>query len=207
MRARLMLVEDHILVRQSIRTFLENAAFTIIGEASTGHEAVQMALELKPELVIMDIHLPAMNGIEATRSIRRHCPDVRVIALTAYNEQAYYRALSDAGVSGFVLKTAESAELLDMIERVLGDEQRPPPTSPAAQTTPSLLTERELEVLACAARGWTNKQIGMHLKISDRTVQVHLQAIYEKMQVANRTEAVLRALALGMLYPREGNEP
>ncbi|MDX2137763.1 MAG: response regulator transcription factor [Chloroflexota bacterium] len=200
MRTRLMLVEDHILVRQSIRAFLENAGFTIIGEASTGHEALEMAIAYKPDLIIMDIHLPEMNGIEATQHIRRHSPDIRIIALTAYNEKAYYRALSNVGIDGFVLKTAELSELLEAIRRVLADEKT---RLPALATPQPLLTERELQVLTCAGYGWTNKQIGIHLKISDRTVQVHLHTIYEKLQVANRTEAVLHALSLGIIVPME----
>jgi DNA-binding NarL/FixJ family response regulator len=202
---RLLLVEDHVLVRQSIRAFLQGAAFEVVGEASTGSEALQLAIELQPDLVIMDLHLPEMNGIEATRRIRRQCPNIRVIALTAYNEKAYQRTLREAGADAFVLKTAEFSELLDVIREVIvSTENTPvmPLVEQAATTNP--LTERELEVLVCAARGWPNKQIGAHLEISDRTVQVHLQAIYQKFNITNRTEAVLRALALGIVNPIEG---
>ncbi|MBL8130927.1 MAG: response regulator transcription factor [Anaerolineae bacterium] len=203
---RLLLVEDHVLVRQSIRAFLTGAGLEVVGEATTGEEAVQLARDLKPDLVVMDIHLPEMNGIEATRRIRRQQPAVRVIALTAYNEKAYQRALIDAGADAFVLKTAELSELLDVIRSVLSSEGS---TSPAVQPTTagaagSPLTERETEVLICTARGWTNKQIGGHLSISDRTVQVHLQTIYHKLDVTNRTEAVLRAITLGMISPLDG---
>lgn len=195
--ARLLLVEDHVLVRQSIRAFLQEAAFEVVGEASTGQEAVQMALNLRPHLVIMDLHLPDMNGIDATRAIRHACPAIRVVGLTAYHEKAYQRALYAAGADGLVLKTAEFAELLAVITQALahqgGDvwDAEPSPTQ--------LLTKREVDVLACAARGWPNKQIAAELQISDRTVQVHLQAVYQKLGVSNRTEAVLRALALGII--------
>ncbi len=203
---RLLLVEDHVLVRQSMRAFLEGADMEVVGEASTGNEAIQLALDLQPDLVIMDIHLPEMSGIEATRRIRRQCPDVRVIALTAYNEKAYQRALREAGADGFVLKTAEFSELLNVIQQIMVNGQDTlafiPQAVPANSANP--LTERELEVLACAARGWPNKQIGVHLEISDRTVQVHLKAIYQKLNVTNRTEAVLRALMLGIVHTNEG---
>lgn len=196
---RLVLVEDHVLVRQSIRAFLEGAGLEVVGEAGTGAEAIQRVINLKPELVIMDIHLPEMNGIEATRTIRRQCPDVRVIALTAYNEKAYQRALREAGADGFVLKTAEFSELLNVIQNVIVNRQDTLVFLPEVNQTDSnnLLTEREVEVLSCAARGWPNKKIGAHVEISDRTVQVHLQAIYQKLNVTNRTEAVLWALRLG----------
>jgi len=201
---RLLLVEDHVLVRQSIRAFLEEASLEVVGEASTGAEAVQLAIALQPDLVIMDVHLPDISGIEATRRIRQVCPDIHVIALTAYNEKAYRRALDDAGAEGFVLKTAELSDLLNAIRAVLPGESvaSDAQVDPCGENMP--LTDREFEVLTCTARGWTNKQIGLHLKISDRTVQVHLQAIYHKLNVANRTEAVLRAMALGLVHPTSG---
>lgn len=202
---RLLLAEDHVLVRQSIRAFLEGEALEVVGEAGTGADALEQAVRLQPDVVIMDVHLPEMNGIEATRRIRQQCPNIRVIALTAYNEKAYQRALSEAGAADFVLKTAEFSELLTVIRRVLGEEQTaaapPQPTRTEAHHT---LTAREQEVLTCAARGWTNKQIGSHLGISDRTVQVHLQTIFQKLDVTNRTEMVLRALTLGIIQPLDG---
>jgi DNA-binding NarL/FixJ family response regulator len=201
---RLLLVEDHVLVRQSIRAFLQSVALEVVGEASTGIEAVQLARQLQPDLVIMDLHLPEMSGIEATRRIRRDSPTIRVIALTAYNEKAYQRALREAGADGFVLKTAQFSELLDVIQKVMATQQAPLPEASHTDTS-SFLTEREREVLVCAARGWPNKQIGSHLDISDRTVQVHLQTIYQKLGVTNRTEAVMRALVLGIVTTIEGS--
>lgn len=200
---RLLLAEDHVLVRQSIRAFLENAGFSVVGEAGTGAETVTLAHDLQPDVIVMDIHLPEMNGIEATRRIRQQSPDVRVIALTAYNEKAYQRALKDAGADAFVLKTAEFSELLHVIRRVLKNKVC---SSDAVYKPAHSLTERELEVLMCARRGWTNKQIGARLGISDRTVQVHLQSIYHKLGVTNRTEAVLRGMALNLIQPIDGAE-
>lgn len=197
---RLLLVEDHVLVRQSIRAFLESAALEIVGEASTGGEAVQLALDLEPDVIIMDIHLPEMNGIEATRRIRRQCPDIKIVALTAYNEKAYQRALDGLGVHAFVLKTAALSELLATLQQVIELDDKPKQmVSDEPLSIDFHLTEREVNVLSCAARGWTNKQIGVHLNISDRTVQVHLQAIYQKLNVSSRTEAVSRAYSLGII--------
>jgi DNA-binding NarL/FixJ family response regulator len=197
---RLILVEDHVMVRQSIRTFLEGAGLIVIGEAGTGEEALHLTFALNPDVVVMDIHLPDMNGIEATRRIRRQHPSVRIVILTAYNEMGYRRALDEVGIQAFVVKTAELAELLVIIQQVVkADELTQSRVATTEISSDFRLTERELDVLICAARGWTNKQIGVHLEISDRTVQVHLQAIYQKMQVASRTEAVSRALALGII--------
>jgi len=199
---RLLLVEDHVLVRQSIRAFLQSADFEIVGEAGTGPEALDLAYKLRPDLVLMDIHLPKMNGIEATRRIRRECPDIRIVVLTAYEEKAYRRALTEIGVDGIVVKTMEFSELLSTIQKALSSESRTSRiTCSATGDQRGTLTEREIEVLKCAARGWTNKQIGLHLNISDRTVQVHLQAIYQKFGVTTRTEAVLRAVNLDLISP------
>lgn len=200
---RLLLVEDHVLVRQSIRRFLQEASFEVVGETGSGTEAVTLADRLQPDLVLMDIHLAEMSGIEATRRIRQRWPDVRVIALTAYNENAYRRALDDAGASGFILKTAALPELLAEIKRVLTDRRKTDDRAALSDgVAPDFhLTQREHEVLSCAARGWTNKQIGVHLNISDRTVQVHLQMVYQKLGATSRTEAVSRAIALSMISP------
>jgi len=199
---RLLLVEDHILVRQSLGAFLRSASFDIIGEASTGAEAVRLAAELAPDLIIMDVHLPEMSGIEATRLIRQQSRTVRIIALTAYNEKAYQRALEQAGADGFVLKTASFDELLAEIARVFSEKpERQRNTLTEREEAAFQLTQREREVLTCAALGWTNKQIGVHLHISDRTVQVHLQTIYHKLGATSRTEAVSRAMTLGIISP------
>lgn len=205
--ARLLLVEDHVLVRQSIRASLEDAGFQVIGEVGSGTEAVELARDLAPDLVVMDVRLPDMNGVEATRRICRQRPGTRVVALTAYNEIAYQRALHEAGAHAFVLKTVELSELVRTIQRVIHADSRPEIAVPdAANVADIRLTDREVDVLTCAARGWTNKQIGAHLFISERTVQVHLQAIYQKMMVSSRTEAVSRALALGLIPMADGED-
>lgn len=204
---RLLLVEDHVLVRQSIRAYLEGASFDIVGEATTGTEAVDMSAELQPDVVVMDIHLPEMNGIEATRRIRKQCKNTRVIALTAYNEPAYVRALQQAGATGFVLKTAKLPELLRAIEEALTGHSMPHDKSASVEDqSASGLTEREIEVLKAASRGWTNKQIGGQLKISDRTVQVHMYSICRKLNSNSRTEAVSRAIAFGLISPHDGGD-
>lgn len=210
---RVLLVEDHKIVRQGTRLYLESQGVEVIGEATNGREAVEMTRELLPDVVVMDIHLPELTGVEATRRIRHDHPDVRVLVLTAYDEPAYVHALLDAGADGFILKTAELAELFAALQEVAGGRR----AFDAATLTRveqhlldmtaqiERLTERELEVLTHAAAGKTNKEIGTMLFISDRTVQGHLKNIYEKLGVATRTEAVTVALQHGFIQLENGS--
>lgn len=207
MPIRVLLADDHSVVRKGVREFLEEEAdLEVVGEASDGAQAVDLALALQPDVVVMDIKMPQISGVEATRQIRASAPDVRVLALTAYDDDPYIFGLLEAGASGYVLKTAESRELVRAIRMVAaGQSALDPAIAPrliARVTQPApggeTLTDRELEVLRLAARGLTNKQIGHDLKISDRTVQNHLANIYTKLGVASRTEAVTEALQRGL---------
>ena len=199
---RVLLADDHKIVRQATRLYLESAGLTVVGEAGDGAEAVELARSLRPDVVILDIHMPILTGIEAARRIRHDDPEVRILALTAYNEPAYVHALLDAGADGFILKTAELAELLRAIHEVAGGGKAfDAGTLRAASQAETLetLSDRELEVLRLASRGMTNKEIGRDLFISDRTVQGHLRNIFEKLGVASRTEAVTLALQRGWI--------
>jgi DNA-binding NarL/FixJ family response regulator len=209
---RVLLAEDHKIVRQGTRMYLESMEVEIVGEATTGTEAVKMARELQPDVVVMDIHLPELTGIEATRRIRHESDDVRVLVLTAYDDPAYVHALLEAGADGFVLKTAELSELYRALQEVSvgGSAFDPDVMAKAAQSEQRAgilvegLTHREIEILTHATRGLTNKQIGKALFISDRTVQGHLQNIYQKLHVATRTEAVTAALSHGFIVLGDG---
>jgi two-component system, NarL family, response regulator LiaR len=212
---RVLLADDHKIVRQGTRMYLESMGVEIAGEATTGVEAVTMARDLHPDIVVMDIHMPELTGIEATRRIRQENDEIRVLVLTAYDEPAYVHALLEAGADGFVLKTAEFAQLYRAMQEVaVGRSAFDRATlEKAAQYKQSsaplvdALTEREVDVLTHAARGLTNKQIGKELFISDRTVQGHLQNIYQKLGVATRTEAVTAALQRGTIKLSEGDAP
>lgn len=210
---RVLLAEDHRIVRQGTRMVLESLGIEVVGEAATGAEAVRLARELLPDIVMMDIHMPELTGVEATRRIRQENDAVRVLVLTAYNEPAYIHALLEAGADGFVLKTAELAELYKALQEVAagGSAFDPSAVARAAEYGGSAmpvvegLTDREIDVLTYAARGLTNKQIGGELFISDRTVQGHLQNIYQKLGVSTRTEAVTAALSRGFITLDEGD--
>jgi DNA-binding NarL/FixJ family response regulator len=205
---RVLLAEDHKIVRQGTRLYLESKGVEIVGEATSGREAVELARTLKPDVVIMDIHLPELTGVEATRRILHENQDIRILVLTAYDDPVYVHALLDAGADGYVLKSAELSELYRALSEVaVGHSAFDPQVIEKAaqqQETPlEELTERESEVLTFAARGLTNKQIGKDLFISDRTVQGHLQKIYQKLGVTTRTEAVTTALGLGLIRINE----
>ncbi len=208
MAIKVLLADDHSVVRKGVREFLEDEPdIEVVGEAVNGTEAVDLAGALRPDVVVMDIKMPGLSGVEATRRIRADSPEVRVLALTAYDDDPYVFGLLEAGASGYVLKTAESRELIRAIRTVAaGQSALDPAIAPrliarVAQhgSASDSLTERELEVLRLAARGHTNKQIGHDLAISDRTVQNHLANIFAKLGVASRTEAVTDALQRGVI--------
>ncbi len=210
---RVLLADDHAVVRKGIREFLEeDDKLTVVAEAADGAEAVRLAGEHRPHVAVLDVQMPGVNGIEATRQIKAAYPETRVLVLTAYDEDPYVFALLRAGADGYVLKNAHPAELVravktvaaggkvlapDVAAKVIAQMTTGKPAAAAEQIEP--LTERELEVLRLAARGLTNKAIAVTLGVSDRTVQGHLANIYGKLAVASRTEAVTRALKLGWL--------
>ena len=205
---RVVVADDHKVVVAGIRELLSDEPdIEVVGEARDGREAVELAFAQRPHVVVMDINMPELSGVEATRQIRSSVPDVRVLALTAYQDDPYIYRLLDAGASGYILKTAEGQEIARAVRATAAGQAAIDPavaprliarlTRPAPQA--ETLTERELEVLRLAARGQTNKQIGAALQISDRTVQNHLANIYAKLAVASRTEAVTAALQRALI--------
>ncbi len=215
---RVLLADDHALVRQGIRRFLDEAGdIEVVVEVGDGQEAVRLAESHRPDVVIMDIRLPGMSGVEATREIKRRLPQIRVLVLTAYDDDPYIFALLQAGADGYLLKTASAEELIQAVRmvwrggtalspevagKVVRQVTTRKPEGALDQVEP--LTERELEVLRLAARGLTNRAIGYTLGISHRTVQGYLASIYDKLDVSNRTEAVTEALRRGWLVLEEG---
>ena len=210
---RAILADDHAVVRKGIREFLEASGdIAVVAEATDGEQALALVAKHQPDVAVLDIQMPVMTGIEATRRIKAAYPGVGVLVLTAYDDDPYIFALLQAGANGYVLKTAESEQIVGAVRAVhYGEAALDPAVAhkvvqqlatgrPAsAQSAVETLTERELEVLRLAARGMTNKAIGHELGISDRTVQGHLANIYGKLQVRSRTEAVTEALKRGWI--------
>jgi DNA-binding NarL/FixJ family response regulator len=207
---RVLLADDHAVVRAGICQFLEKADdIEVIAEAGDGQEAMDLIAQLHPDVVVLDIQMPEASGIEVTRWVRQHHREVGVLILTAYDDDPYVMAVIQAGANGYVLKTASPEEIIQAVKDVhegksaLDSEivqKMVAQVSSGVQEQPvDKLTERELEVLALVAQGYTNKAIGVQLGISDRTVQGHLAHIFSKLQSASRTEAVMRAVSLGWL--------
>ena len=217
MTIRVVMAEDHVLVREGIRNVLERGGrIEVVAEAGTGLEAVELTKRHHPDVVLMDIAMPELNGIEATRLIKEQSPHTAVLVLTAYDDDGYIFALLEAGAAGYLLKNVHSDELAAAVEAVHAGESVLSPTvarkvlrrfvrSADAHAGSALdaPTERELEILRLAAAGLPNKAIASQLFLSPRTVQLHLGHIFEKMGVASRTEAVVNALKLGWLRLEE----
>ena len=196
-----LVVDDHTLHRDGTRRILEqHDDLDIVGDAASGEAALAMINQLQPDVVLMDIRLPGMNGIEATRWIRERHPDVRVLIVTAYDDEEYVRGAFDAGAAGYLSKTAPSRELVEGVRAVAAGNSVVQPALMAALLTnrsgPSNpLSERETAVLRLLAAGMHNKQIATRLGISARTVERHCDNIYGKLGVTSRTEAVVRAIS------------
>ena len=210
---RIVLADDHAVVRKGIREFLEeDGDIVVVAEAADGQQAVGLVAEHQPDVAVLDIQMPGTTGIEATRRIKAEHPHVRVLILTAYDDDPYIFALLQAGASGYILKTADSGDLVQAVRAVHRGESALDPAvaqkvvqqlttgrPPGARTSTESLTDREIEVLHLVAKGFTNKAIGQALGISGRTVQGHLANIYGKLSVGSRTEAVTQALKQGWI--------
>lgn len=209
---RVLLADDHALVREGTRRLLETENdVEVVAEAASGEEAVEATKRLHPDIAIMDIAMPGMGGIEATRAIKVSCPETAVLVLSAYDDEPYLMKLLEVGAAGFLLKSVHGRELISAIRAVSrGESVLQPSISEkimlrmssqieAQQSMTDLLSEREFEVLRLAARGLPNKEIARRLGLSIRTVHSHLANIFMKMQVGSRTEAVLLALRQGVI--------
>ena len=205
-----VLADDHQVVRHGIRQFLSAAGIDVVAEAEDGEQALRLIEQHRPDVAVLDIQMPGYSGIEVARRVRARGAPVGLLILTAFDDDPFIMAALEAGVNGFVLKTADMEEIIAAVravhegKSVLDPEILPKlmhavAASHEPKTTYEPLTERELEVLRAAARGLTNKAIGLLLDISDRTVQGHLRRIFEKLNAANRTEAVVIASQLGLL--------
>jgi DNA-binding NarL/FixJ family response regulator len=213
-KIRILLADDHDLVREGTRQLLEREEdLLVVAEAGDGQEAVRLTVEHHPNVALVDIAMPKLNGIEATQQIKSLSPSTAVLILTAYEDEQYIFALLEAGAAGYLLKSVRGRDLIAAVRSVHAGESvlhpviarkvinrfSRPPEKPSQQTELDPLSERELEVLRLAARGLSNRDIAQELYLSTRTVQTHLSTIFTKMKVGSRTEAVVQALRKGWL--------
>ncbi len=205
---RVMIVDDHAMVRSGLACFLQAYDdFEIVGEASSGLEATQLCGAYKPEVVLMDLKMPGMDGAEATRTIRERYPETRVLILTSFPEEALVQSAIKSGASGYLLKNATAEEIAHAIRSaVRGRSTFAPEAVQAlihtATQPPAIgndLTEREREILALMVRGMTNPQIGAQIYVSRATVRFHVSNILSKLNVANRTSAVALAVQTSLV--------
>ena len=206
----LLLVDDHQLLRQGVRRAMEEAGFTVVGEAGDGAEGVRMAGELRPDVALMDITMPVLDGIEATRRMHDECPQTRVVVLSMHGEEEVVAAAMRAGAVGYLTKDCSMEQVADTVRLAATEEGAtvsPGIASailtelqqPVATEAESLLSKREEEVLQLFADGCSTTEVASRLYISAKTVKNHLASIYHKLDARDRTQAVLRAVRMGII--------
>lgn len=213
-KIKVIIADDHVLFREGTRKLIEQEQdIEVVGEANDGEEAVELVTKLRPHIALIDIAMPKVNGIEATRQIKARHPATAVLVLTAYDNDQYILALLEAGAAGYLLKNVSGKELVNAIRAVYAGEAVLHPTiahkifsrfvisaqEPGEIAQPEDISEREMEILKLAAKGLGNQEIANRLFISRRTVQSHLANIFCKINVGSRTEAILQALRSGWL--------
>ncbi|TKB79706.1 MAG: response regulator transcription factor [Nitrospira sp.] len=215
-RIRVLIADDHRVVREGLSAILKTKDnIEVVGEAQDGQEAVEQARALLPDVILMDVSMPRMTGVEATRAIKREFPHIGVVALTMYEDQQYIFDLVRAGATGYLLKDSESSQIVAAIRSIYKGESLIHPSvaskilaefSLMAQKNrkkPSWvehdLTEREITVLRLVADGKTNKEIGNALDLSEKTVKNHVRNIFHKLQVYDRTQAAILAIRKGLI--------
>ncbi len=216
MSIRILITDDHKVVRQGLKMFLDlDPELEVVGEAENGREALRLARELQPDVVLMDLLMPVMGGIEATEEIRSEVPDTEVLALTSVLEDASVTGAVKAGAIGYLLKNTEADELCEAIKAAAAGKVQMAPEAAERlmrevripeKKPDEALTEREIEVLKLLARGESNRQISRTLYITEKTVKTHVSNILMKLNVRSRTQAALYAVKKGLVSADELGE-
>ena len=215
MAIRVLIADDHSVVREGLRRFLDrDPELTVVGEASDGAEAVELARQLHPDVVLMDLLMPVMDGIAATSAIRKELLETEVVALTSVLESTAVVGAVRAGAIGYLLKDIQASELRRAIKAAAAGQVQLTPQASAylmreVRTPEAIeaLTEREKEVLRLLVQGHSNKEIGRDLQISEDTVKTHVKHIMAKLGVQSRTQAVLCTMRLGLVSTKQGKQP
>jgi DNA-binding NarL/FixJ family response regulator len=203
---RVLVVDDHSVVRRGTRRILEEAGIEVVGEAATAEQALEMAEHAASDVVLADVRLPGMSGIELITELRRHRPEIRVLVLSSYGDPGYVRAALEAGAAGYMLKTASDEELISAVRSAaLGativDAAVSADLFSASARSPQALTDREREIVGLVTKGLPNKAIAHSLTVSKRTVDAHLAHLFTKLGVSSRAELVAWAARHGMIEP------
>jgi two-component system, NarL family, response regulator DegU len=209
---RLMLADDHRMLREGLRRSMDDQGFEVVGEACDGDEAVRLAGELRPDVILMDVTMPEMDGVEATRQIKQTSPEVRVVMLTMHADQEVLASAIRAGASGYLVKDCSTDEIASAVRMAFSGETALSPQlaasmleevrrmeQPAAEED-RVVTRREEEVLQLIADGCSTPEVAERLYISQKTVKNHLASIYQKLDARDRTQAVLQAVRMGIVH-------
>jgi two-component system response regulator DegU len=212
MTIRLLLADDHRMLREGLRRSMTEEGFDVVGEASDGAEAVALAGQLLPDVVLMDVTMPEVNGVEATRAIRQKHPQIRVVMLTMHADESVIASAIRAGASGYLVKDCSTDEIAATVRQAADDRQALSQDlaasmlnevrkldSPAVAEADRVVTKREEEVLQLIADGCSTTEVATRLYISHKTVKNHLASIYQKLDARDRTQAVLRAVRMGIV--------
>ncbi|MDE2040190.1 MAG: response regulator transcription factor [Elusimicrobia bacterium] len=215
-RVRVLIADDQTLFREGIKDLLENERIVeVIGEASDGNEAVRQAKKLKPDVILMDIKLPHLDGVSATRVIRKECPDTNVLILSSFEDEAHVMESIQAGANGYLSKMLPATELVNALKAFANDGVMIPQQvmgkliaglrqmGDGGGSSPVALTKTEIRALVFLGSGLSNKEIATKMDCSVKTIKNHLNAIFQKLEVSNRTEAVVKGIEIGLISPDE----
>ena len=212
-----LIADDQTLFREGIKDLLDNEkSISVVGEAADGMEAVRMAKKLKPNVILMDIKLPHMDGVTATRQIRKECPDTNVLMLSSFEDEAHVMESIQAGANGYLSKMLPASELVNALKTFANEGVMIPQpvmgkliqglrqmSNATAEATLVALTKTEIRVLSLLGRGMSNKEIAAGLECSVKTIKNHLNSIFQKLDVSNRTEAVVKGIEIGLISAEE----
>ena len=220
-KTRILIADDHPLLREALcQVFSSQKDMEIVGQAGNGEEAIDLASQLKPDILVMDIMMPKFDGLEASRQIKKITPNTAILILTAYDDDNYVLGLLEAGATGYLMKSAKGQDLVEAVRAVRAGESvlHPKiiekllkqaivkPVETTGHKLKELLSDREMEMLKLLATGMSNKEIAEKLCLSLRTVKAHMSNIFTKMNVASRSEALVEALRRGLLTLEDINQ-
>ncbi|MBI4060647.1 MAG: response regulator transcription factor [Elusimicrobia bacterium] len=217
-KVKVLIADDQTLFREGIKDLLENEKIIeVVGEAADGQEAVRLARKLKPDVILMDIKLPHLDGVAATRLIRKECPNTNVLILSSYEDEAHVMESIQAGANGYLSKMLPAAELVNALKAFANDGVMIPQQvmgkllqglrqmANGDGGSPITLTKTEIRVLVFLGTGMSNKEIASKMGCSVKTIKNHLNAIFQKLEVSNRTEAVVKGIDMGLISPEDPN--